>query len=109
VSTQSYAVISTGGRQIRVREGDVVEVDRIVAEPGSSVTFDKVLLFDTGEEVRVGTPVLDGASVRGTVVREMRQRKVIVFRNKRRSTFRRTRGHRQSITLVKIDAIEIGA
>jgi large subunit ribosomal protein L21 len=109
VSATSYAVISTGGRQLRVGLGDTVRIDRLEAEPGEQVTFDRVLLCEANEHVQVGTPLVDGATVRGTVVEQMKDRKVIVFKNKRRSTYRRTRGHRQMHTLVKIDAIETGA
>lgn len=106
MSSESYAVISTGGRQLRVSPGDVVEVDRLAVEAGESVTFDRVLLCETGGGVKVGTPIVEGASVKGTVIEERRDRKVLVFKKKRRSTYRRSRGHRQYHTLVKIDSIE---
>jgi len=105
VASTPYAVIEAGGRQVRVSPGDVLAVDRLAAEPGSAVTFDRVLLVGGGE-LKIGAPVVEGARVQATVLREERGRKVIVFRKRRRTTFRRTRGHRQEHTIVRIEAIE---
>ena len=105
----SYAVIDTGGRQFRVEPGQLLRVDRLGRDAGAEVTFDNVLLVGDGDSVTVGAPSVDGARVRATVVDETRDRKVIVFKKKRRKGFRRTRGHRQWFTLVRIDGIESGA
>ncbi|GAB4376059.1 MAG: 50S ribosomal protein L21 [Acidobacteriota bacterium] len=100
-----YAVIEAGGRQVRVSPGDVLAVDRLAAEPGAEVTFDRVLLV-AGDDLKIGAPTVEGASVRAKVLREERGPKVIVFRKRRRTTFRRTRGHRQEHTIVRIESIE---
>lgn len=93
-----YAVIKTGGKQYRVTSGDVLKVEKLAGEEGKEVIFNEVLaLGDT-----VGTPLVDGASVKATVLKQARDTKVIVFKKKRRQNYRRKNGHRQSITLVKI-------
>jgi large subunit ribosomal protein L21 len=105
----SYAVIDTGGRQLRVEPGQLVRVDRLGRDAGAEVSFDNVLLVGDGDAVSVGAPRVEGARVRATVLSETRDRKVIVFKKKRRKQYRRTRGHRQWYTLVRIDGIESGA
>ncbi len=105
MASTPYAVIEAGGRQLRVSPGDVLAVDRLDVEPGAPVTFERVLLVG-GDDLRIGAPTVEGAKVQATVLREERGRKVIVFRKRRRTTFRRTRGHRQSHTIVRIEAIE---
>jgi large subunit ribosomal protein L21 len=102
-----YAIIRTGGKQYRVKPGDVVRVERLEGEVGSSVTLGDVLLL-AGEDgaPRVGSPLLDGVSVQGTVVEQDRDAKVRVFKYKKRKHYRRTRGHRQSFTAVRIDAVQ---
>ena len=101
-----YAVIKTGGKQLRVQIGDVVRVERLASEVGSSVVFDQVLMLG-GEESKLGSPTIDGAQVRGTVIAQERGNKIIVYTyKKRQNSNRKTRGHRQNLTAVKIDAIE---
>jgi large subunit ribosomal protein L21 len=102
-----YAIIRTGGKQYRVKPGDVVRVERLDGEVGSTVTLGDVLLLagDDGAP-RVGSPLLDGVSVQATVVRQDRDAKVRVFKYKKRKHYRRTRGHRQSFTAVRIDAVQ---
>ena len=101
------AVIESGGRQHRVRVGDVVQVDALAAEAGAPVVFDRVLLVGEGDAARVGTPTVEGARVTGTVVSQGRGAKVIGYIFKHRKNSNRKRwGHRQSFTAVKIDAIE---
>jgi large subunit ribosomal protein L21 len=101
-----YAIIRTGGKQYRVQPGDVVRVERISGEVGSKVSLDEVL-FVAGDGVpRVGAPRVEGASVLGTVVEQDRDAKVRVFKYKKRKHYRRTRGHRQSYTAVRIDAVQ---
>ena len=102
-----YAIIRTGGKQYRVNPGDVVRVERLEGEVGSTVTLEDVLLVAGDGEARVGSPRLDGASVVGTVVGQDRDAKVRVFKYKKRKHFRRTRGHRQSFTAVRIDAVRV--
>lgn len=102
-----YAIIDTGGQQLKVEVGDVVCVARRPAEVGGAIVFDRVLLVGNGEEVRVGTPTLDGAKVRGSVVSQGRDRKVLVYTyKKRKNSNRKSRGHRQDNTSVRIEAIE---
>ena len=101
-----YAVIETGGKQYRVAEGDVIRVEKLPVEVGSDVAFDKVLLVGEGSDVKVGTPVVQGAMVTGRVVEQDRARKIIVFKMKRRKNYRRTQGHRQDFTGVRIEKIE---
>jgi large subunit ribosomal protein L21 len=100
-----YAVILTGGKQYRVKEGDVLAVEKLPLEPGRKAQFDRVLLIEDGETVQVGTPVLDNAMVLGLVLENFKDEKVLVFKKKRRKQYRRTRGHRQQLTKVRITRI----
>lgn len=93
-----YAVIRTGGKQYKVATGDVVKIEKIAGEEGSEVVFNEVLAL--GEAV--GTPLVAGASVKATVLKQAKDAKVIIFKKKRRQNYRRKRGHRQQVTLVKI-------
>ncbi len=101
-----YAIIRTGGKQYRVEQGATIYVERLEAETGSQVTLDDVLAVSAESGLRVGTPRVDGASVRGTVLEQARDRKIRVFKFKKRKHYRRTKGHRQSYTAVRIDAIQ---
>ena len=96
-----YAVIKTGGKQYKVAAGDVVKLEKLAAEEGKEVVFNEVLALDD----TYGTPFIAGASVKGTVLKQARDAKVIVFKKKRRQNYRRKNGHRQSITLVKITEV----
>jgi large subunit ribosomal protein L21 len=100
-----YAVILTGGKQYRVKEGDVLAVEKLDLEPGRKAHFDRVLLIEDGETVLVGAPVLDNAMVLGLVLENFKDEKVLVFKKKRRKQYRRTRGHRQQLTKVRITRI----
>jgi large subunit ribosomal protein L21 len=100
-----YAIIRTGGKQYRVQPGDVVRVERLEGEVGATVTLEDVLLVGGEGEPRLGGPRIEGASVVGTVVEQGRDAKVRVFKYKKRKHYRRTRGHRQSFTAVRIDAV----
>jgi large subunit ribosomal protein L21 len=100
-----YAVISSGGKQYRVQPGETVRVERLEAEAGQNVKFDDVLAVSTDKGFQVGTPTVAGASVSGTVVNHGRAKKVIVFKFKRKKQYKRTRGHRQDFTAVKISQI----
>ena len=96
-----YAVIKTGGKQYKVASGDVVKLEKIAGEEGKAVIFNEVLALDD----TVGTPLVSGASVKATVLKQARDAKVIVFKKKRRQNYRRKNGHRQSVTIVKITDI----
>jgi large subunit ribosomal protein L21 len=100
-----YAVILTGGKQYRVKEGDLLSVEKLEAENGRKIGFDQVLLIEDGEKVLVGTPVLENAMVRAEVVETYKDEKVLVFKKKRRKQYRRTRGHRQQLTKIRVEGI----
>jgi large subunit ribosomal protein L21 len=103
-----YAVVTTGGKQYRVEAGSELIVERLAAEPGASITFDRVLLVGDGEAITVGSPTVDGASVSGTVLGEELGPKLIIFKFKQKVKYRRTAGHRQHLTRVRIDEISAG-
>lgn len=100
-----HAVILTGGKQYRVKVGDVLAVEKLDLEPGRKAQFDRVLLIEDGGTVHVGTPVLDNAMVLGLVLENFKDEKVLVFKKKRRKQYRRTHGHRQQLTKVRITRI----
>jgi len=102
-----YAVIETGGKQVRVAVGDVVRVERLDGDVGAAVTFDRVLVVGGGDPPRVGAPVVDGASVRGSIVEQGRDKKILIYTYKKRQNANRRRaGHRQAYTAVKIESID---
>ena len=100
-----YAVIQTGGKQYRVAKDDVIAVEKLAAESGEKIAFDKVLMVGGDGAAKVGAPLLDGAVVEGEVVEQRRADKIIVFKRKRRKGYRRTAGHRQHETVVRITEI----
>lgn len=104
-----YAVIQTGGKQHKVSAGDEVRVEKLPGDVGESVVFDRILLASDGEDVRVGKPYLEEARVVGRIARQDKDRKVVVFKYKRRKGFRKTRGHRQPYTLVRIEDVEMSS
>ena len=99
-----YAIIETGGKQMKVAAGDVVYVEKLNAEAGETVTFDKVL-FVGGENVKVGSPTVEGVTVTGKVEKQGKQKKIIVFKYKAKKNYRKKQGHRQPYTKVVIEAI----
>ena len=101
----SYAVIQTGGKQYRVAEGDIIEVEKLDVEAGSSTKFDEVLLVSNGSAVSIGAPHVAGAAVTAEVVEQAKAEKVIAFKFKRRKGYHRTVGHRRRITRLKITSI----
>jgi large subunit ribosomal protein L21 len=100
-----YAVIATGGKQYKVQEGDIIKVEKIAGDAGAEVSFDVLMLSD-GENVTIGQPSVEGASVAGHIVDQGKARKILVFKYKRRKRYRRKFGHRQPYTAVKINKIE---
>lgn len=100
-----HAVIRTGGKQYRVAEGDVLRVEKLDAEPGSTIDLDDVLLITDGENTAVGTPVLEGRAVAADVQEHGRADKIEVIKFKRRKKYRRRQGHRQHYTQIKITSI----
>lgn len=101
-----YAVIQTGGKQYRVSEGDVLRVELLENEPKQTVVFDRVLLVAKDADIKVGQPVLSGATVEAEVIRHDRAKKIIIFKKMKRSTYQRTNGHRQGFTEVRIKGIK---
>jgi large subunit ribosomal protein L21 len=100
-----YAVVKTGGKQYRVQSGESVRVELLPAEVGAAVSFDEVLMVGEGDNVKVGTPFIAGATVKATVVAHGRGDKERIFKLRRRKHFQKTQGHRQSYTEVRIDDI----
>lgn len=100
-----YAVIKTGGKQYRVKQGDVFNVERLALEVGSEMTFSEVLAVGEGASLAIGTPYVGGASVSATVIAQARAKKIIVFKFKRRKNYQRKRGHRQYFTRIRINSI----
>ena len=101
-----YAVIKTGGKQYRVAKDDIIEVEKLDAKIGGSVTLGHVLLVGDKGSAKIGTPTVAGASVVATVLNQKKDDKIIVFKKKRRQNYRRKHGHRQEITVLKITDIK---
>jgi large subunit ribosomal protein L21 len=101
-----YAVVRTGGKQVRVAPGKAVRVECLPGEVGAQVAFDEVLMVAGEGEPRVGRPLVSGARVVGTILRHGRARKITIFKSKRRKNYRRKQGHRQGFTEVHVEAIE---
>ena len=100
-----YAVFKTGGKQFRAEPGATIRIPSLDVEPGESVEFDEVLLTGDGDDVAVGTPVVEGALVKAEVLRHGRDDKIIVFKRKRRKGYRRKQGHRQKFTEIRVDEV----
>jgi len=100
-----YALVKTGGKQYRVSKDDTILVERLSAEEGEQIVLSDIVMLADGEKVTIGTPRVDGAGVSATVIRQTRGPKIIIFRRKRRKNHRRTQGHRQDLTLLKINDI----
>ena len=99
------AIIKTGGKQYRVKNGDTVRVEKLDGEPGNSIEFDSVLLLGEGDDVKIGTPFVSGAKVTGEIVRQGKGPKLIVYKYRRRKNYRRKNGHRQAFTEIKITGV----
>ena len=100
-----YALVKTGGKQYRVAKDDTILVERIAADEGAQVILDEVVMLGDRDKVTIGTPTVAGAAVSATVMRQTRGPKIIIFRRKRRKNHRRTQGHRQDLTLLRITGI----
>src|SRR4051812_31492559 len=105
----AFAIIKTGGRQHRVAEGDIIDVDFLDAEVGKEGVFADVLLLADGENLTHGSPLIEGATVTGEVVEQRKDKKVIAFKYRRRKGYHRTVGHRRKLTRVKITEISAGS
>ena len=97
-----YAVIESGGKQYRVAAGDIIKIEKLATEPDAVVLFDKVLLLADGEDIKVGTPYLEGVTINGKVLSQGRHKKVNILKFKRRKHHMKQMGHRQDYTEVKI-------
>jgi large subunit ribosomal protein L21 len=104
-SNTMYAVIKTGGKQYRVAAGEKIKVEQIPADVGSEITIDQVFMVGEGESVKIGTPVVSGATVTATVVSHGRHDKIKIFKMRRRKHFQKHQGHRQNYTELRIEAI----
>ena len=100
-----YAVIRSGGKQYRVSPGQTIRLEKLSGDPGSKVQVGEVLLVENNGQFQSGTPLLSNAKVEATVLEHDRSNKIIVFKKKRKKQYRRTRGHRQDYTAVRIDSI----
>ena len=102
----AYAVIETGGKQYRVQVNEVLQVERVDAQPGQELELGRVLAISDGQKLRLGKPVVEGAKVTAKVVKEMRGEKVVSFKKKKRKGYMRKIGHRQNLMVVQIQSIQ---
>ena len=100
-----FAVLKTGGKQYKVAKDDVIEIERLPGQAGQQVVFDQVLMLGDSASATAGAPLIAGASVAATLLEQVKGDKVIVFKKRRRHNYRRKRGHRQLMTVVRIDEI----
>ncbi|MBI4389409.1 MAG: 50S ribosomal protein L21 [Nitrospinae bacterium] len=100
-----YAVLETGGKQYKVAKGDVIQVEKLECPVGQPVRLEKVLLVGDGSQVQVGNPFLQGCVVTGEITEQLKAKKILVFKKRRRKNYRRKNGHRQLLTRVKITEI----
>ena len=103
-----FAIIKTGGKQYRVTQDKVIRVEKLEASVGDSIFLDQVLMVHDGKDTKIGLPVVEGSKVEATVVDQMRDKKVLIFKKKRRHNYRRKKGHRQHLTVLKISKIIVG-
>ena len=104
----AYAIIEASGTQLRVEPGRFYDINRLAVDEDATITLDKVLVVNDGGDTSIGQPLIEGASVSGTVVRHLRGKKVIVYKMKPKKKTRKKRGHRQEMTRLMIDSINIG-
>lgn len=103
-----FAVIKTGGKQYKVQQGDVLQVEKLGLEKDKTITFDEVLLVEDGKETLIGTPFVDKAKVHAVIIENFKDDKVIVFKKKRRKQYKKMRGHRQELSRIRIEDITLG-
>ena len=102
-----YAVVRSGGKEYRVSKGDIIRLEKLNAKVGESVTLNEVMMIADGGDVRIGTPCLPNAAVTGEIVGEMKAKKVLTYKMKRRKNYRRFKGHRQTYMSVRVDGITV--
>ena len=105
LESNMYAVIKTGGKQYRVAAGEKLKIEQIPAEVGAEITLDQILMVGEGESVKIGAPLVSGASVKATVLSQGRHKKVTIFKMRRRKHYQKHQGHRQNYTELRIEAI----
>ncbi|HMP73820.1 MAG TPA: 50S ribosomal protein L21 [Kiritimatiellia bacterium] len=103
---EAYAVIETGGKQYRVQQGDLLDVEKLEGDVGSTITLSNVLALSNGSDLTVGTPAVDGAEITAEIVDQYRGKKIVAFKKKRRKGYHRKVGHRQELTRLKIAGIK---
>lgn len=103
-----FAVIKTGGKQYKVVANDLIKIEKLSGEPTDMVEFTQVLMVGEGSDITVGAPIIANAVVKATIVKQARARKVIAFKKRRRKNSQRTRGHRQSFTMIRVNEITVG-
>ena len=101
-----YAIVETGGKQYKVSPGDVVRLEKLPGTRGDTLVFDKVLAVSDGGSLRVGNPYLEGTTVKATILRQGKARKILVFKYRSKTNYRRRYGYRQPFTEVRVDAVE---
>ncbi|NLN86345.1 MAG: 50S ribosomal protein L21 [Syntrophomonadaceae bacterium] len=101
-----YAVIQTGGKQYKVNEGDILKVEKLAGEAGDKLTLDQILILSDGNGLKIGSPLVSGATVTVEVIEQGRGKKITVYKYKRRKNYRRKQGHRQAFTKIKVEKIE---
>jgi large subunit ribosomal protein L21 len=102
-----YAIVETGGKQIRVEPGRFYDIERLVNEPDEKITLDKVLFVHHGDNIEIGQPFVDGATIEATVMQHLRGRKVIVYKMRPKKKTRKKQGHRQELTRLMIDTVSL--
>ncbi len=102
-----FAVVKTGGKQYKVTQGEVLRVEKLDAEVGSEVELSEVLMVADGDDVKIGTPILEGATVKAKIIEHGKAKKVIVFKKKRRKGYKKKRGHRQHFTTIEIQEVRV--
>ena len=103
----THAIFETGGKQYRVKQGDVIFIERLPAEATETVTFDKILAVTNDEDTKIGAPYVEGAAVEGICVKNGKSKKIIVYKMRRRKGYRRKQGHRQPYTKIQIESIKV--
>jgi large subunit ribosomal protein L21 len=103
-----YAIFRTAGKQFKAEVGRLVKLPTVIAEPGTKLTFDEILLGSDGDVIKAGEPLVNGAKVTAEIVRHGKEKKIVVFKYKRRKGYARKQGHRQKYTEVRIDTVELG-
>ncbi len=101
-----YAVVATGGKQYKVEKGNVLRIESVKGKIGSDISFDNVVMFSDGENVKIGQPNVDDVAVRGRIISQSKSKKIIVFKYKKRKGYRRKYGHRQPYTAVLIEELK---